>query len=267
MSGCGRIAPLSLNVLCDDALSNILDHISFRRDVSSLFACLATSRHLCCLSRAALRRLTFLDLVSLVLELPPHLASHVSMRCMAMGRKLPKLLLGDAMYPAVRQLLRGTLPADLAWLVTREWSNRLAAELDSPALADGHYRRWRVGCAGMPKGRYYRLGGLDDKSAAEHRFVFQETQELSVAEWFEQHRQQTLARPEVRARSAPAPPRQAPAHRIAPPRLALRRATLERAPHASFASCFLPPTLSPPAPGPARGSCPVCWRAPGGTAA
>jgi hypothetical protein len=192
----GGSAGSQLLLMYDDVVISILAQLCLDRDVASLLSCLASSTSLSCLSRQLLRsNFPLYELLPELLELPAHLRSHVSERCKVhlANRVLPRgnLLRGN-LYPAVRKLLHGELPPDVVWLVTQQWSGALEAELSS--MGDAH-RQWRIGCAGLP-GRSYRLGGLDDKGASDHRFLLR-GEEASIASFFEHHMSQPLRRPSL----------------------------------------------------------------------
>ena len=187
---------LFLFMMHDDVMLLVLEQLRLSRDVPSLLSCLACSRLLACLTRQVLRQhFPLFELLPELLALPAHLQSHVSERCkvhLSAGR-LPGGLLRDGLYAAVQRLLQGELPPDVEWLVVQQWSSTLEQELHATAEA---HRRWRIGYVGMPPGRYYRLGGLDDKGASEHWFRFR-GEEASVADFFAEKRQQPLRRPQL----------------------------------------------------------------------
>ena len=195
-ASCSGRASSQLFLMYDDVVLSILDQLRQSRDVASLISCLATSRQLSCLSREVLREnFPLFELLPELLQLPSHMQSHVSERCqvhLTLGG-LPSGLMRGGLYAAVQQLLHGELPPDVVWLVLQQWSSTLEEELC--AMGDAH-RRWRIGYMGMPKGRCYRLGGLDDKAASEHRFVLH-GEEATVADFFAAKRGKPLSRPQL----------------------------------------------------------------------
>lgn len=185
----------SLLVAYDDVVLSILEQLCQSRDVTTLVSCLASSQSLSCLSRQLLREhFPLYELLPELLQLPMHLQSHVRERCRVHLSRggLPSGLMRGNLYSAVRTLLYGELPPDLAWLVLHQWTATLEDELTS--MADAH-RRWRIGCAGLA-GRHYRLGGLDAKGAADHYFQFH-GEETSVADYFADELQRPLRRPQL----------------------------------------------------------------------